>query len=444
MRGQLPNVGSTVGTTEPATEQARPPTSARSPKDDRVPSQARLAAALALRPTPRALGLTIGFLVLTALGLASSGTGVVVLAGSLGVVLVLAPLVAWHRAHRVSGALRLAAHAEPSLVPVGGRCVLLLTARNASATTMPPVSIEPSAGRWQHTVGRAPSAVRNERDAGRGVEERVGPIRSPGSLPGARWLAPPQAALEPAPSLPSADAVETEAPVPTERRGLIELPPLGAWVHDPLGLFGVLVGVAPAVRVAVHPVPERRHAGNPALAGVVPADGGPVLAGAATGSGSGGGTGELADLRPYVPGDRLHLVHWPAFARHEMLVVRQFQPEVAATARLVLDDRAGVHRRADFEAAVSATLALADAALDRGAMVELGTLSGRQAIFAPTLDGRSSLRATLADVWPVIAPADPSRHGDEPYPVGATVVSTPTGAPTLPSGRWRPTIVVAP
>lgn len=438
-----------MGTTEKETKRALPPFGPRSPKDVAGSAAAQVTPSLILQPTPRALGLTAVFLTLTAVGLVSSGTGVVVLAGSLGIAVVGAPLLAWRRARRASRALRLFARADPSLVPVGGRSLLRLTARNYSPTTMPPVSLEPSAGHWRRTAGHAPSATGRGPGAVVPLTGGMPPVRVTRWIPrrsirGGRWLAPPPTALEPAPMLATAEALEIEAPVPTSGRGLIELPPLSAWVHDPLGLFGVMVGTTPVVRVAVHPLPENPTAGSPALVGVIPADGGPVLAGAATGGRPEGGTGEPADLRPYVAGDRLQLVHWPALARHEMLFVRQFQPEVAATARIVLDDRAGTHRRADFEAAVGATLALAEAALDRGAMVELGTLSGRRMSVAPTLEGRSSLRATLADIWPVAVPTAPSCRADEPFPAGATVVSTPTGAPTLPRGRWLPTVVVAP
>ena len=73
-------------------------------------------------------------------------------------------------------------------------------------------------------------------------------------------------------------------------------------------------------------------------------------------SGPGNGLGELEGLRPYVAGDRLSLLHWPAKIRYGTWFVRQFEGEGTATVSIVLDDRAGVHRRIDFERLVSAAL----------------------------------------------------------------------------------------
>jgi len=381
------------------------------------------ATGVALAPTARAIGVAAGFLALIALGVTSTATGVVVLAGSFGAVLLVAPVMAWRRAVRTTGALRLTAHPDPALVAVGGRCVVGVTGRNGSARRLPPVAFELPAARWRR-VRAQPAAV-------------------VGQPPKRRRLAPTTPALVGLPGLSPGETVEHRVPVPTGRRGVVEMPPLSVWVHDPMGLFGALVGATAPVRVTVHPVASGRSRSLPALSGVVPADGGPVLAGVAPGAGTEGGTGELADFRPYVPGDRLHLVHWPALARHDQLVVRQFLPEVAATAHVVLDDRAGAHRRAHFEEAVGAIQALAEGALDAGAMVELGTLSGRRVTLAPTVDGRAALWSTLADLWPVPLPSgSPDAH--RPYPTGTTLVTTPTGASTLPGVRWRPTVVVVP
>ena len=152
-------------------------------------------------------------------------------------------------------------------------------------------------------------------------------------------------------ALPTPGAGRTRScrlPVPTGRRGVLELPPLRCWAHDPFGLFGSPGPLTPAVR-AVDPsgpagsLPAHHRAGR-----------GPSrFRGPAAVSSSGRGLGDLEGIRPYVVGDRLSLLHWPAKARYGTWFVRQFGTEGTAAVPLVFDDRAGVHRKADFERLVS-------------------------------------------------------------------------------------------
>ena len=125
-------------------------------------------------------------------------------------------------------------------------------------------------------------------------------------------LAPSTVNLLRLPGLGSGISTSAASRVPTSRRGMFILAPRRAWVHDPLGLFAVAVAATSSVVVVVHPVRAsgvtlpfsagtRTGAAPSSVPDVCPTD-----------SGVGG---ELADLRPYVPGDRLHLLHWPAFAR---------------------------------------------------------------------------------------------------------------------------------
>ena len=186
------------------------------------------------------------------------------------------------------------------------------------------------------------------------------------------------------------------------------LAPRRVWAHDPLGLFGVAVAASPAVVVVVHP----RRASGVALPFSAPTRGptparpsaaAPVLP---TDTGVGG---ELADLRPYVPGDRLHLLHWPAFARYGTLLVRRFDPEVGGVVRIVVDDRAGVHRRGAFEEALSTTLAIVEDAADLGIALELATLSGWRATVAPTPQGVAGVLPLLSTMQPGQRPAATAR-----------------------------------
>ncbi len=230
------------------------------------------------------------------------------------------------------------------------------------------------------------------------VAEQVPSLRAPtGSPRDRRRLAPSTVNLLRLPALGSGISTSAAFRVPTARRGMFALAPRRAWVHDPLGLFAVAVAATAPVVVVVHPVrasgvtlPFSAGSRSVAAPSSVP-DARP------TDSGVGG---ELADLRPYVPGDRLHLLHWPAFARYGTLLVRRFDPEGGGVVRIVVDDRAGVHRRAAFEQALSATLAIVEEAADLGIALDLATLSGSRTTVPPTPQGVAGTLVVLATMQP--------------------------------------------
>jgi uncharacterized protein (DUF58 family) len=213
----------------------------------------------------------------------------------------------------------------------------------------------------------------------------------------------------------------------------MHLPALHAWTHDPLGLFAVPVAATHPLAVVVHPPPAAPPVHGPAVSDASPAGG--ETTGPAEPWWAPGGCGDFTDLRPYVPGDRLHLLDWQALARYDRLMVRRFDPEVSLATRLILDDRAGVHRRASFEELLSVLLGLVASAVDHGRPVELWTLSGLRFMVAPTPAG-------LAAFLPVAAVLDPRhRPGTLPGPALAgadvlgrvPVLTTPTGAERLPA-----------
>ena len=128
----------------------------------------------------------------------------------------------------------------------------------------------------------------------------------------------------------------------------------------------------------------------------------------------GGGIGDLEGIRPYVPGDRLSLLHWSAKARYGTWFVRQFGTEEALTLSVVIDDRVGVHRRLEFEQLVATTLGILTEAIETGRSAQLHTLSGRRYNFVPGERGQAEARMVLAelqplgtDIWARMAPAPP-------------------------------------
>jgi uncharacterized protein (DUF58 family) len=187
--------------------------------------------------------------------------------------------------------------------------------------------------------------------------------------------------------------------------------------------------VTPIVVAVVYPVPlQLSHLAVGAAASLVGST-------STLDSGTGLGLGELEGLRPYVAGDRLSLLHWPAKIRYGTWFVRQFDGEGTATVSIVLDDRAGVHRRIEFERLVSATLWSVLESTRTPHAAHLMTLAGRSYLFAPSEQGRANARLVLAGLQPVALRA-PARSPT--IPADAVVLTTRTGAERLVQHPPRP------
>ncbi len=387
---------------------------------------------MAVRPTARGLGVAVVIVTMVALATLTGSQGPVASAGALGVLLLSAPALAWSRARRAVGGVNVLAHVVPPMVPTGGSSSLELTVLNAARRPMPPVGLEVPETAWGPVQPATAAGALTTMANGRAPAPApvTGTVRGPGHL------APGTVALVRLPGLDPGGAATMASRVPTARRGMYALAPRRVWVHDPLGLCGVAVAATPGAVVVVHPRPAPdvtlpggtgvgTHAGAP-LSSVPPLP---------TDTGVGG---ELADLRPYVPGDRLHLLHWPAFARYGALLVRRFDPEEGGSLRIVVDDRPGVHRRDAFEQALSATLAIVEDAAGVGIAVELETLSGSHATVVPTPQGVATALVLLATLQPGRAgPSGPGRAGVEARSGSPTIVTTVTGESALPPALRR-------
>ncbi|MGA2835767.1 MAG: DUF58 domain-containing protein [Acidimicrobiales bacterium] len=356
-----------------------------------------------LRPTSRGV---VALASLAAVVVAAIATGTPELAPLVVVIavpLAVCPWLALRRARRTTGSTELHAHVEPGPVPPGSpmRVRLLLTNRSTGGSAFPPLGL-PSIDRQWRARGAAP-----------------------GSVPRRRRLAP---------SLPSMVALPAPGPgrtgsclleVPTRRRGVLELPPQRVWAHDPFGLFGAPGPVTPAVIAVVHPAPltvDQVITGIPGpLAGAEPD----------RGTGRGTGLGELEGIRPYVSGDRLSLLHWPAKARYGTWFVRQFGAEGSKAVSLVVDDRAGVHRRAEFERLISAVLGVVVETTRDRRVVHLATLTGSSYSFEPSDRGRAEARLVLAELQPV---GGRTPAVTAPVSADSVVLTTRTGAERLTAG----------
>jgi uncharacterized protein (DUF58 family) len=350
--------------------------------------------------TARGLAVFSTFGLVVVIATSTSTPELTPLAATLGVPLLLGPWLAGRRARSALASAEFHAHVQPGTVEVGDEMQvhLSVTDRASSGNALPPLGLEPTDDRW--TIRGAGSG---------GVRHR-------------RRLAPSIGSLLALP-IPAPGRTETcLLPVPTGRRGVFELPPQPTWATDPFGLFAVTGPSIPAVTAVVHPAPvlpsEHLHDFESAGAGDD----------ASGHSSAGGGIGDLEGIRPYVPGDRLSLLHWSAKARYGTWFVRQFGTEEALTLSVVIDDRIGVHRRLEFELLVATTLGILTEAIESGRSAQLHTLSGRRYNFVPGERGQAEARMVLAelqplgtDAWARTAPARPD----------ALLLTTRTGAERL-------------
>jgi uncharacterized protein (DUF58 family) len=158
--------------------------------------------------------------------------------------------------------------------------------------------------------------------------------------------------------------------LPTDRRGVVAIGPLGVVVTDPFGIAAVRAEAAPQTELIVLPriddiVPPPPSSGDEPLSGVR------QVTLAATGG------DDFAALREYVVGDDLRRVHWASSAHHGDLLVRQDEVHWQGRTTVVLDTRVHTHRGGEsFEVAVSAAASVIAAAWRRRDLVRLVTTAG--------------------------------------------------------------------
>jgi uncharacterized protein (DUF58 family) len=162
----------------------------------------------------------------------------------------------------------------------------------------------------------------------------------------------------------------TEYPLPTHRRGVLDVGPMEVARQDPLGLVGSSRRYGGSTRVWVHPR-SHRLLGVPvgsarSLDGVVDA----VQYGSIT----------FHALREYVPGDDLRHVHWRTSARVGQLMVREHVDTSLPRIVILVDDRSAAHRATvhldSLEETAEAAASVLLAALRAELTVELHTVSG--------------------------------------------------------------------
>lgn len=165
-----------------------------------------------------------------------------------------------------------------------------------------------------------------------------------------RFAAVPLSGLEPG------ETVTVQHVLPTDRRGVFDVGPLVVPRGDPIGLarrgaIGDDVGqliVHPTTHEIVPFVARRRR----------------DLEGAPSGEAAAGGI-TFSNLREYVPGDDVRLVHWRSSARTDQLLVRHNIDVHRPRTCVILDTKASQYRGDGFEDAVRVAASIVVAAIRR-------------------------------------------------------------------------------
>jgi uncharacterized protein (DUF58 family) len=284
------------------------------------------------------------------------------------------------------------------------------------------------------------------------------------------WLEAPERGWEPAaamagrrplpnpalvrrvPPLESGARASFSSAAPTWSRGVFSLPPLRLWSVDSFGLVARVVATGPRATITVYPAPIWVDLDEDLLRGETGAEESQSQTSVVRrGHDS---LGDFSGIRPYVPGDRLRLLYWPALALHDELMVRDFEDTGSHRVRVVADIRRLIGA-AGCESVLATVAGVGLAALERGSVVELSTTAGQRMVVEPGPHGPLALLRAVAqvEVVPPVPPKGLRRRAratgpaerDLPPAAGTQlVVTTADGARTMAGTFGFAHLVIAP
>jgi uncharacterized protein (DUF58 family) len=234
--------------------------------------------------------------------------------------------------------------------------------------------------------------------AGAGAAAGAGAV-----LAGGRRSLPNPALVRRVSPLESGATASFSSVAPTWSRGVFSLPPLRLWCVDSFGLVARLVASGPRATVTVYPAPIWVDLDEDLLRGETGAEESQSPTSVARrGHDS---LGDFSGIRPYIPGDRLRLLYWPALALHDELMVRDFEDSGSHRVRVVADIRRLIGAPG-CESVLATVAGVGLAALDRGSVVELSTTAGERMTIEPGPHAPLALLRAVANVE-VAAPVPP-------------------------------------
>lgn len=192
------------------------------------------------------------------------------------------------------------------------------------------------------------------------------------------------------PALEPGESTVVSSALTTDRRGIFDVGPLTVRRGDPIGLARRGDINSDVTRLIVHP---RIHDVSPFPAGLRR-----DLEGLPSGEAAEGGV-TFSNLREYVPGDDLRLVHWRSSARVGELMVRHNIDVHRPRTTVILDTTRGLYDEESFEDAVRATASIIVSAMTRRFPFTLRTSDGY------VIDDRSS-RLAVMDLLSALEPHD--------------------------------------
>jgi uncharacterized protein (DUF58 family) len=246
--------------------------------------------------------------------------------------------------------------------------------------------------------------------------------------------------------LAAGETIAIDCGPPTAHRGVFSLRGVRHWCFDSVGLFARLLNVGPTATITVYPVPVDAGLDDRFLQGEEVRE--TTMSDPIAGPVKRQHSGDFAGLRPYVPGDRLRLLYWPALARSGELVVRDFEEIVPSRVQVVADVRSVLGVQGG-EAVLAAAAGIGLQVLARGTMLEFSTSSGYRIAIGPGSHGVSALLRAIAAVD--LLPTPTRRRGSSPSDQPAflsspglpLIVTTKVGANALPNALSFSQLIIA-
>lgn len=192
------------------------------------------------------------------------------------------------------------------------------------------------------------------------------------------------------PALEPGESAVLRSELATSRRGIFDVGPLTVRRGDPIGLARRGDISSDVTRLLVHP---RVHDISPFPTGIRR-----DLEGLPSGEAAEGGV-TFSNLREYVPGDDLRLVHWRSSARTGTLMVRHNIDVHRPRTSVILDTTRSLYDEESFEDAVRAAASVIVSAMQRRFPFTLRTTDGR------VIDDRSP-RLAVMDLFAALEPHD--------------------------------------